>query len=492
MNTGKARKTIAFHQRRSASVRGDRSLLWLFVLLACVAGGFLHSSVSAAQSNQPVKLVEPLNFHDELVEVTEAGTLRRRYRVRDDYEAEVRQWKQVATTNAAARKTPPRTFRLGCIFLKDAQITCPDVMGSDGKPLCATFTTPTYFVREMTDHTAAQYVDFSFAFTGGAVRSEWVFQTLQGLKWTAAGKSPNWGCQARAIADQAEAALAQYKDSKIDMWVWCAGKPQMTNARPGQHIAAPPYGISYTQWQLLGGYNLAISAPHLPLVVHEINHRYLDNLLAIEGVQLTQFHGLAKMGYDNGDLGYPDLLATYRSVYLQIIRPAMWQRFSLTGPATAKPESFSGKMYHWADVKDDCWFRLPLLTQTEMAQLTGLTGLQYIADRNARWRQFVVPDESRKLLRSPYSATADATDTKLNNVLSLGTESCAVLATATGHWLIVRPEVADVFVEMLSLRGKGPDLEVAGWLNEGINPLVVVRAPADLAVPEREIGYFRQ
>ena len=440
---------------------------------------------SGLAADDPVKLAEPLKYHDEWVEITDAGTLRRRYKVWGDYDREVAAWKAVAA------QVPARTFRLGCIFLKDAEITCPDVPGADGQPLKATFSTPPGFEAQMKDRTAGQYSDFVQAFTGGAVKCEWFFETLPGLKWTSTGKKPGWGCQPRAIADQVEKALAKYKDAKVDMWVWCAGAPKTLNGGPKQKVAGPPYGISYTQWELFGGYSIAIGAPHLPLVVHEVNHRYLDNLNTIEGVHLTQFHGLAMMGYEGGDLGYADLLATYRSVYLHIIRPAMWRRFSLQGPASAKPEPFAGKMYPWKDVSDDCWFRLPLLTEGEMAKLTGLPGLKLIAAPKSRFRHFTLPEAGRTILRSPYSDVADKSDTSLNNVLALATESCAVLHTATGHWLIVRPEVADVYVEMFSLRGKGPPLEVAGWINEGVCPLLVLHAPPDLAVPAREIGYFR-
>ena len=48
----------------------------------------------------------------------------------------------------------------------------------------------------------------------------------------------------------------------------------------------------------------------LPLIVHEVNHRYLDNLDSIEGVKLTMFHGLNQMGYEGGDLGYDRLVVT--------------------------------------------------------------------------------------------------------------------------------------------------------------------------------------
>ena len=41
----------------------------------------------AGSVEAPVKLGAPLKFHDEFVEVTDAGTLRRRYRVWGDYPA---------------------------------------------------------------------------------------------------------------------------------------------------------------------------------------------------------------------------------------------------------------------------------------------------------------------------------------------------------------------------------------------------------------------
>ena len=169
----------------------------------------------------------------------------------------------------------------------------------------------------------------------------------------------------------------------------------------------------------------------------------------------------------------------------------MWERFSLVAHARPKPEPFTGRLYQRSEVGDDCWFRLPLLGEKEMAELTGLSSLKFVADRGVRFRQFTLSDSDQIKLRSPYSATADEKDAALNNVLSLATESCAVLRTATGHWLVVRPEIADVYVEMLSRRGKGPPLPVAGWLNEGVCPLLVLRAPPELPVPAHEIDYFR-
>jgi hypothetical protein len=469
-----------------------------------LAGLFLSSSLPAQTPAVSVpdgetmptgpyaaKLVEPLKIGDDYIEVTEAGTLRRRYRVWGDYSAEVTAWKSRADALAAHRPQPPHAFHLGCIFLKNATVICPEIRGTDGQPLRGAFSTPDAFAQQMRDRTAPAYCEFTHAFTGGAVESTWVFETLEGLTWTSPGTKPQWSCQAKAVGDQLEKALAKYRDAGIDMWVWCAGDPELVNGAPGAKMSGPPLGVSYTQWQIFGAFNLAICAPRLPVVIHEVNHRYLDNLRDIEGLQLTLFHALSAMGYEREDLGYPDLLGTYRAVYLDIIRPAMWERFSLTAHPRPTPEPFTGRFYQWSDVSDDCWFRLPLLTEKNLAALTGLNGLKFVANKGVRWRQFTVSEMDHFRLRSPYRPSADEKDTELNNVLSLGTESCAVLRTPTGHWLIVRPEVVDAYVGMLSRRGRGPPLLVAGWLNDGVCPLLVLRAPPELPVPRREIDYFR-
>jgi hypothetical protein len=464
----------------------------------------------------PIKLAEPLRIGEEFVEVTEAGTLRRSYRAWGDYTKELAAWKAVADRRTGGMP-PKRTFRLCCVFLDDAEIEFPEIEGADGKPLRGVYSTPMDF-REKMLVTAQGYSDFTYAFTQGELKCEWVFENLKGLKWTQPGKKGSWGCQPKAVAEQVEPMLAKYKDANIDMWVFCAGTPTTLNgksaeemaklppptgkakpnAKPGarpkpQRIGPPPYGISYTQWQLLSGYCIATCAPHLGVIVHEVNHRYLDNLRDIEGMQLTQFHGLAAMGFEFGDLGFDENdLATYRAVYLYVIRPAMWRRFSLVKADTPEREAFSGQLYDWEEVRDDCWFKLPLLSQENLATLTGLPSLRFAPpSRKERYRHFTVASEDRSKILSPYVAEATSDDRRLNNLLSVMTESAAVLRTQSGHWLIVRPETVDAFVRMRILRDQGPALRVAGWINEEVCPLVVLEVPESVAVPATEIEYFR-
>jgi hypothetical protein len=232
--------------------------------------------------------------------------------------------------------------------------------------------------------------------------------------------------------------------------------------------------------------------PDLGFLVHEFNHRYLDNLEAIEGIKLTQFHGLARLGYEGDDLGYPHLLNTYRSVYLYIIRPDMWRRFTVTDTNRTPREAFTGRGYRWDDVRGDCWFKLPELRDAELAKLTGLPSFKMDARKDADYRLYTVADADRGKVLSPYVAAGGESDTALNNLLSLHTESCAVVRTATGHWLFVRPDLADLYVDMRKVSGRGGEpLPAYGYVLEGIRPLVVLRTPPEMPVPPSEIEYFR-
>lgn len=459
------------------------------VVAAAPAKGSLEAKLAA----YPVKLAGPLHWGPDSVEVTAAGTLRRRYRVWGDWDAEVRAYLAEARTNAAARGTPPRRVRMGCVFLKDARITFPRIAGADGRPLTGVYSTPADFIEGMTARGMPGYRDFMYAFSRGELEVEWLTATLEGLEWVSdADRKPAWSCQPKAAGEAFLKALASHRDDGVGMWMLCAGRPSTLNGRPDQRIGAPPYGISYTQWPIYGGYSLVISEPDVGLMVHEFNHRYLDNLPAIEGIRLTQFHGLANLGYGDADVGYPHLMNTYRSVYEHLIRRDMWRRFTLAGSNATPREAFSGKAYAWAEVSADCWFRLPELHRAELARLTGLPSFGMDAPPAKTWRLYTVAAADRAVVRSPYTETRTEDDTRPDNLLSLRTESSAVVRTATGHWLFVRPDLADLYVDMNAIAGRpGGPLPVYGYVLEGVRPLVVLRAPPEFPVPSREIGYFR-
>ena len=464
-----------------------------FAVFLLVPPAALHAAGPAQPLGTSPGRQQPLAYGKDLVEVRQDSTLGRRYRHRGDWQAECQDYLREAQGNAASRPASPRTLRLGCVFLKNARITFPAIQGADGKPLEAAYDTPGEFQDKMRRQATVEYADFMFAFSGGLVKVEWVLETVEGVHWVQAGDKPDWGCQPKAAGPQLERALAQHKGKDVCMWVFCAGRPRTLNAAgPKQQVEGIGGGISYTQWKLIDGYSLVTSVPELGFLVHEFNHRYLDNLDAIEGIRLTQFHGLARLGYESDDLGYPDLLNTYRSVYLYIIRPDMWRRFTVTGANRTPREPFSGRSYRWDDVKADCWFKLPELHDAELAKLTGLPSFKMDARKDTDYRLYTVAAGDRAKVLSPYVQAGGEGDTALNNLLALHTESCAVMRTAAGHWLFVRPDLADLYVDMATISAQpGQPLPVYGYVLDGVRPLLVLRGPPEMPVPRNELGYFR-
>ena len=81
---------------------------------------------------------------------------------------------------------------------------------------------------------------------------------------------------------------------------------------------------------------------------------------------------------------------------------------------------------------------------------------------------------------------------QLDNYIQTGKESCAVVKTATGTWLFVSANMADLYADMLKIAGRGKEaVPVYGYVNEGVLPLLVFKAPAAMPLPTCEEGFFR-
>jgi hypothetical protein len=95
----------------------------------------------AVQAVKPTTYPEnshtPLALGKDFVEVREDFTLGRRYRHWGDWNAEVQDYLAEAKGKAAARGTPCRNLRMGCVVLENARMIWRNIMGSDEKPLAA-------------------------------------------------------------------------------------------------------------------------------------------------------------------------------------------------------------------------------------------------------------------------------------------------------------------------------------------------------------------
>ena|GEM_PF-2128962 len=466
----------------------------------------------------PADYKPPLKYgKEDFVGVTADGTLSCRYRgdwndpwgkFLDSYLAEAK-----ARAAAKGLKQPQKVLFAAPIQKNTLVTAGAGVLGADGQPLRGHYSMPEA-QQKILHSEARKMADFFYAASDGEVTVDFIFPVLDGLKVSNAPGKAILSIWPRGLQDQLLPMLKDYEHAGVIEWIFVSGRVEVENGgvdargKPTQKFGNGPFGISYPAWPLYGGYCQATTAAAAGLWVHELNHRYLDGLKQHAGVQLTRSHSLGQVGFAPGH----NLDEVYFDAYRYLIRPAMWQRFSITTPKTAPLEPFSGKAYVWADVQDDCWFKTPELHNAELAQLTGLASLE-IGNYGGHARLFKVGEADRAKVLSKYIEPPAPPKGKkgkknkpgetepeippppvlLDNYIATGTESCAVLKTATGHWLVVSANMADLYADMLKLSGKGRDaLPVYGYVNEGILPLLVFKAPADLPLPDCEEGYFRE
>ncbi len=478
------------------------------------------AAVNAAQADKgayPTDYKPPLSYGKDIVGVTPDGTLSVRCRAWNDmWGRNIASYLDDAKQAAAARSDPPRRVTFAAVLLKNVDITCPNHPGGDGKPMHGTFTTTPEQEKQIRAE-AQKTIDFFYAASNGKLLVEFIFPVLDGLK-VQAGDKAIFSIWPRGIQDQLLPALEKYKDANVAMWVFICSRPVTLNPPAGgKGIGVGPYGVCYTAWPLYGGYCMTTTAAAAGLWVHEFNHRYLDGLKNLEGIHLTKFHGLGLLGYAPGH----NLDEAYFNTWLHIIRPAIYDRLDIATPNHTPLEPFTGKAYDWLQVRDDCWFKLPELHNAELAKLTGLDSFQIDTGYGGHARLFKVAPADRAKVLSPYieppvpakpvklkkgrdaapppapSAEplqeADATiPVKLDNFIATGKESCAAVRTATGCWLFVSANMADLYADMFKISGKpGKSLEIYGYVNEDTLPLLVFKAPADLLLPPCEEGFFR-
>ena len=471
------------------------------------------SGPARGKHSYPADYKPPIKYgKEDIVGVTPEGTLSCRYRGDwdDPWGKYMESYLAEAKANAAARGVrQPKKVLFAAPIQKNTQVTAGSgILGIDGKPLRGHYSMPEA-QQQILHREAKKIADFFYAASDGEVTVEFIFPVLDGLKVANGKGKAILSIWPRGLQDQLLPMLKQYQNAGVIEWIFISGRVQVENSKvdakgnPTQRFGNGPFGVSYTGWPLYGGYCMATTAASAGLWVHEFNHRYLDGLKRHAGVQLTRVHSQGQLGYAPGH----NLDEIYFDAYRYLIRPAMWKRFSSTTPKIAPLEPFSGKAYAWAEVQNDCWFKTPELHNAELAKLTGINSFEIVvfggsqrlfkvaaADRSKVLSKYIEPPKPVKAKKggAPPPGAPPPPPVQLDNYIKMGAESCAVVKTATGTWLFVSANMADLYADMLKISGKGKEaVPVYGYVNEGVLPLLVFKAPAAMPLPTCEEGFFR-
>ena len=164
-------------------------------------------------------------------------------------------------------------------------------------------------------------------------------------------------------------------------------------------------------------------------------------------------------------------------------------------PGQAVPVGWDRKLYAWADVRDDPWGKLPMLSEGMLRAITGLEGLRLEA-RDGALR--IDPGPLRRVL-SPLCAAFDMADAQLNNQLTYGNESLAWLRYHTTQpdrrfaykrrdLLLVRWDLIDAWLDLLQSHSWLPaDKSLLGYVTVDRQLAYVVYTDLGEHAPGREL-----
>ncbi|MCY2929401.1 MAG: chitobiase/beta-hexosaminidase C-terminal domain-containing protein [Planctomycetota bacterium] len=408
----------------------------------------------------------PLPYNGEFVEVTAANTLRNRYASLDFA-------KDMAFYLDQATKAAAKTGKTGSMTIKQVLIREIFLVDDAGKPL-AVCKLPEGFFTQIAEHEKA-FADFVFSSSNGAMKVKFApAEIVDKVNYTVGKLGANWWFNPKNL----------HEANPID-------NPK--------GIISPEYGgKAYGSEEMAGARLNTLNDHEIARSVHEWQHHIFDTTIQeTEHITVTRGHGLIDAGYawnaltwgpKFGTLNVGPCLAYYRDCNRYYNRRDMWLRWRLRPAHNIPHEPFSGKAYAWADVTDDMWFKLPQLDSAALRALTGLPMIRVNAPDSA----LVLDVGTGEGLLSPMLAGEIKTDTTLNNAVNFFEESAAYLRTPTGQWVFVKPQIADVYVDMLALRGKAAKpLVVYGYILEGCKALVAIKLPDDLPVPTDEVSFFR-
>jgi len=431
-------------------------------------------------------LREPLAYNGELVEVTQQNTLRQRYHSYD-FAKDLAFYLERAKKSGDGRK--PGKMRILQVLIREI-----DLIDSKGQ-VAAVCKIPDSFVTEAKEYEKA-FSDFVYASSDGAMVVEFLpAKIIDKVKYNNGDLGAQWWFNPKGAEGELE-FLKDFKAGDADfMFFFLTIAKRVDNSQD----LYPGYGgMAYGSEEIKGARFVALNDHEIARGVHEWQHHIFDTTIQeTENMTVTRSHGLIDAGYAwnalnwgplYGTLNVGPCLAYYRDCNLYYQTRDMWERWRLRPAHNMPHEMFAGKAYKWADVKGDYWFKLPQLWTAELQKLTGLKMVQVTAADGTM--VFDVGDGAD--LSSPRLIGDVKNDAVLNNAINLFHETAAFLKTPTGKWLFVKPQVADLYVDLLRVQGKpAQPLPVYGYVLEGYKALLAIKLPDDTPVPADELSLFR-
>lgn len=456
----------------------------------------LATGLCLAATLSAFALKEPLVYKGESVEVSAGNTLQNRYYSRD-FATDLAFYLEQAKKDSVGRT--PGSMNILQVFIRHF-----DMSSGKDKPIEATCDIPEQFITEAKEYQKI-FSDMVFASSRGGMEVGWrepvvIDKINYAVPFTEGGGwwfRPAYAADALApvFLDKYQGRAVQPGDADFMFFY-------LHNAywKSGGVISPAWGGMAWGDEEIRGSRLCTLNDHELSRGIHEWGHHIFDTTLQeTEGLTIMRLHGLVDAGYGVSDLGWGGgigsiqqggMLAYYRDCNRYFYTRDMWERWHLKGFHNKPRIQASGRAYLWSDVKNDYWVKLPWLHLGILPQIVGLPTLRIDSPESVV--TFTLKDADKAKITSPWLAGDARGDSRLNNSVSLYNESAAVLKTANGTWLFVKPQVADLYADMLRMRGTSDqEVPVYGYILEGEKTLIAFRLPANMTLPKDELGFFR-
>lgn len=331
--------------------------------------------------------------------------------------------RRVAESNAARRK--PRPLRVLQVIAR--RISAP-IKDKDGKPVHAASTMSNAEVRYCRE-VFKQYQSLVFVYTGGALKVqpdelviEEAIPTVDDM-----GNNAYWLSAWTALKGRESLVKKDYYDSITVYYK----KPENMRAGLLGGAIGRDYGVQgssfWTQWINRWDDPIRPLNGNAIVSLHEWLHNTTFTAHQIMGyTAYPDCHAAEEWGYQSQDGGYRQWQAWNRDLMLRIAPREMWYGYDTKSRQRTKDDppigqgATVGKLYTWKAVASNWMAKLPLLSDSDLARLTGLEDLKIEVGQPAANSHVVWRAATSQPIGSPaFGGELKSATTRLDNVVSL-------------------------------------------------------------------------
>lgn len=453
-----------------------------------------------SQNKNPEYNKNSIYYNGELIEVTNDNLFRRRYKVWNNKDDDIKSYIDEANELIDTENFTPKDFYVAMVFLKDSIVRSKKNRGTNFHPLEIRINMNDDY-KNHAKKQEKELINFFISATKGRIKLKFKYFDVTKLLWESnnsewTGNLSNF--PAVSIIEDYILKNHAWLANKIDLWVLNIDKngiQKINEQASGEDFFKPGPNETFLTKVLNGRVIKMPSKLSDKIFIHEMGHVVNGYINEQYGYKVYPFHGGNRMGYTGYDapeewIGSTDGRLYYFNMFRYYVTPDIWLNFNKT--IQISNPTFQNEEFYYNDIKDDFQNKLPLLTLEDIITLTTLNMNVKIENNITLFK--VVNNQRDRLISTHHKDVK--TDLTPSNSLDRRYNNIAVLNVYNGnHWIFVKPEFIDIFGQLPQLVNYDIDydydyLPIYGVFRYSDRSLIVMKVPFLEQTPLNELDYF--